>query len=429
MESVSANQPFQYPPLGENEFRTLIILPAGSGAPISCALETLPWKNEAPASHRVPYEALPYVWGPPSHLQSPGPRRVWIDAVCINQQNPAEKAIQLRKMNRVFADAKQVIIWLGEGDGPSRTAFQFARLLSEKLPESGSYFLLKSKRAWFQRAWAVQEITVAKTAQVLCGDSWIPWEKLEKVILFAMGDSALDHDKVYSVLALAPPDFTRFISINYDQPVEQLFISVARYLIERETLGRIFYSYHFPWSLNLPSWVPDLRQPNLRRIFWKPEKHRRPLKPNAVLTPDGSARTNWVFGDSVLKDLFNPIKSQWSFSTLSEVISQELVILLSLFPKAVQIKISPESINPEWHLKTHAPPRHEYPIPWNDNGWSNINFHGYLGCRTIVRTSDSGLLAWAPNTAQVGDIVYCIQGCFNLALLRPTEEKCLSPCW
>jgi hypothetical protein len=44
------------------------------------------------------------------------PLQLWIDAVCINQTDAVERAIQVGMMERIFQIAKNVWIWLGESD-------------------------------------------------------------------------------------------------------------------------------------------------------------------------------------------------------------------------------------------------------------------------------------------------------------------------
>jgi hypothetical protein len=44
------------------------------------------------------------------------PVRIWIDAVCINQNDDAEKSVQVVMMADIYAGAKTVRVWLGEGD-------------------------------------------------------------------------------------------------------------------------------------------------------------------------------------------------------------------------------------------------------------------------------------------------------------------------
>lgn len=83
------------------------------------------------------YEALSYVWGSPAgsrpitvdgqslpitnnceealrHLRLPAKaRRLWVDAICINQKKVLEKNDQVKLMGDIYRAAKQTIVWLG----------------------------------------------------------------------------------------------------------------------------------------------------------------------------------------------------------------------------------------------------------------------------------------------------------------------------
>ncbi|KAF2741727.1 heterokaryon incompatibility, partial [Sporormia fimetaria CBS 119925] len=82
------------------------------------------------------YAALSYVWGSPGddqllcqgkllpitrncysaiwHLRKKlGSFFIWVDAVCIDQTNDKEKEQQMALMEKIYANAKNVYIWLG----------------------------------------------------------------------------------------------------------------------------------------------------------------------------------------------------------------------------------------------------------------------------------------------------------------------------
>jgi hypothetical protein len=94
---------------------------------------------------KLEYEALSYTWGkqylkqtvfcrnPPSilevtqncysalrRLRNDSVRCLWIDAICINQNDDNERSAQVRMMDRVFATASRVIIDFGEETPGSR---------------------------------------------------------------------------------------------------------------------------------------------------------------------------------------------------------------------------------------------------------------------------------------------------------------------
>lgn len=47
------------------------------------------------------------------------PRRIWVDAVCINQADLDERSKQVSRMKNIYQQAFNVVIWLGEENEPS----------------------------------------------------------------------------------------------------------------------------------------------------------------------------------------------------------------------------------------------------------------------------------------------------------------------
>jgi hypothetical protein len=82
------------------------------------------------------------------HLRDPNePRRLWIDKICVDQSNPEEKGEQIRLMAQLYAQASNVLIWLGEEDDHTEAAFGFMdflvttnRLSNEQLGEFIDWF-------------------------------------------------------------------------------------------------------------------------------------------------------------------------------------------------------------------------------------------------------------------------------------------------
>ncbi|EUC47207.1 hypothetical protein COCMIDRAFT_52629, partial [Bipolaris oryzae ATCC 44560] len=135
---------FQYSHLPFNSFGLLELVPGKSlSADIHCRLRSHQL-NSAP-----PYEALSYTWGDEESTcrisldglpfdirpnlrnalrrlrQSSSTRTIWIDAICINQNNKDEKSIQVPLMRNIYTRAERVIAWLGEEMVDSAVALNF----------------------------------------------------------------------------------------------------------------------------------------------------------------------------------------------------------------------------------------------------------------------------------------------------------------
>jgi hypothetical protein len=87
-------------------------------------------------------------------------RIIWIDAICINQEDNDEKGQQVQSMAKIYAKASRVIVWLGEAAGDSDHALEVIRKAAEEQytnsaidkPNQQSIFTLL-ERPWFQRIW------------------------------------------------------------------------------------------------------------------------------------------------------------------------------------------------------------------------------------------------------------------------------------
>ncbi|KAK7223193.1 hypothetical protein V2G26_011196 [Clonostachys chloroleuca] len=122
-----------YNPLNssQKEIRVLILEPGAQADILRCQLQVVRL-HEAPK-----YEALSYVWGSRDNmpalfvnnhkvqvtenlhaalqrLRDPSHERtLWVDALCINQTDTAEKTTQLAMMSEIYRSTWRCLIWLG----------------------------------------------------------------------------------------------------------------------------------------------------------------------------------------------------------------------------------------------------------------------------------------------------------------------------
>lgn len=168
-------------PIDRHEIRLLRLMPNNDkSAAIRCQLFNHSLESQQ-GTHL--YEALSYVWGGPKivpicinghhvlvtenlyaalwHLRDCSfERTIWIDAICINQDDDKEKEQQIQSMAKIYSQANRVIVWLGKTADDSDQALQdicvAARdnsiyLSNEKKSREAIVKLLE--RPWFRRIW------------------------------------------------------------------------------------------------------------------------------------------------------------------------------------------------------------------------------------------------------------------------------------
>ena len=97
-----------------------------------------------------------------------GPFTVWVDAICINQDDENEKVAQLSLMKDIYSAARPTYIWLGDGTALSDNAMNylavaglqqyFSRTIVRD-PDSGRFFLPVERRRLFRLAFEAYKRT------------------------------------------------------------------------------------------------------------------------------------------------------------------------------------------------------------------------------------------------------------------------------
>lgn len=134
---------FPYEELLPDHIRLLTLLPAEFADPLACSIRSA----ELDAVENE-YDALSYSWATEDgnaeqelplllndtpilitrNLYDGLKRvrlvdkdiRIWVDALCINQRDDAEKSIQVAQMADIYAGARNVFVWFGEGENAGR---------------------------------------------------------------------------------------------------------------------------------------------------------------------------------------------------------------------------------------------------------------------------------------------------------------------
>jgi hypothetical protein len=195
----------------------------------SLMVTSLRW---APEYWTPEFEALSYVWGDPlitrpiklngqpyqvtENLEAAlrrlrhddRVRIMWIDAICINQQNPREQEHQIGLMRDIFGGCAQCIVWLGEEDHETEKVLESLHWMKDNLhvhewPGFSNSKTTKTRlsagkdnihtvaqvlellqkffrRPWFSRTWTFQEFVLPRKREIRCGHFQIPFSLLRK---------------------------------------------------------------------------------------------------------------------------------------------------------------------------------------------------------------------------------------------------------
>ena len=180
--------------------------------------------QQFPISQCPPYQALSYTWGQPDrsnrvhceddeyvnvtpsllaallHLQRRKPVTLWVDAICINQEDYKERSRQVSLMCQIYNKAKQVIVWLYCPEPPppgdnelwvmvQKPGFEDYHLNEDnvwirtpraqedyKVVELPWDALTIFQHPWFLRIWILQEVAYARDIVIKTVEQTVYWE-------------------------------------------------------------------------------------------------------------------------------------------------------------------------------------------------------------------------------------------------------------
>lgn len=236
--------------------------------------------------------------------------RVWVDALCINQQDDEERSHEVKRMGAIFQEANQVAVWLGdaqditEEDINSLSAENTAIGYQVQSNSAQRAFLRLLLKPYWTRVWIIQELAAASRITIFCGHYKLLWETLKKFSLptFTTGIDGINSDelksrfqnllqfridryatrpvrllealsrshyalsmdpkdKIYGLLGLAYDGAVFIPEPNYSQLVEETYTDFLKALIKKGFSLNLIYlrTSHRGISNSLPLWVVDWR--------------------------------------------------------------------------------------------------------------------------------------------------------------------------
>ena len=206
----SPNEKLDYQPIsGPDGIRLVTIFPGSGISAVKCELQPAVLGPQIPE-----YVALSYCWGNATQkawINCNGQRltltknllnairrlrrknetiTLWIDQICINQEDLEERSSQVQLMRKIYKSASSVLIWLGDEADKSNMAIELMSRLSGHPNKDVRSWTAKERlalgallsRPWFGRMWILQEVGVASVATILCGNQSISWQHVSDAI-------------------------------------------------------------------------------------------------------------------------------------------------------------------------------------------------------------------------------------------------------
>lgn len=185
--------------------RLLHLRPGSPGEPVNCSIV------HQNLCDKPDFEALSYCWGDTANplriyvgkdyidvtqnlydallklRDKENTRTLWIDAICINQDDLAERSQQVTIMKQIYQEARKTVVWLGPENGDTARAFELIPYLVavftdafQGMPRPISYdsnilrhpailrvyqqlqlfepFMQLEKRPYFSRVWIIKNL-------------------------------------------------------------------------------------------------------------------------------------------------------------------------------------------------------------------------------------------------------------------------------
>ncbi|KAH8759828.1 heterokaryon incompatibility protein-domain-containing protein [Diaporthe sp. PMI_573] len=221
-----------YPTLDADsaQIRLIILARGDIDSPIRCSYRVVDLDDE-----NLSYETLSYVWndgagtepilvdgkavsvtrslfGALEQLRVGCERTLWIDAICINQSDNAEKTRQVNMMGRIYSQCSQCNVWMGPlGETSSLDAshaIDTVAWIAGDMADPPAFLddLSQRRRAaealnvlvtnpWWTRIWTVQEAILPSRCFVYWGPCKLPWDQLERASSALDGGAPADLEK------------------------------------------------------------------------------------------------------------------------------------------------------------------------------------------------------------------------------------------
>ncbi|RKU47064.1 hypothetical protein DL546_009005 [Coniochaeta pulveracea] len=253
------------------------------------------------------YTALSYVWGDASQIATvhlagravkitatlgaalrdmrdeTRPRRIWADALCIDQSNIPERNAQVTLMALIYRVAHHTVVYLGQESEDTKTLMTSARRFLSMRPktpvdeaDAGIRQCGRRRLRWTDLCDTLGLnaddglFVLDKELHILddMNRARLKPMKMVKVLEARRSMGATDaRDFIFAHIGVASDrdEISALLPVDYSLPLHQVFSRFSRYILESESVRTLLLlvdqELRVDRKPNLPSWVVDWRLP------------------------------------------------------------------------------------------------------------------------------------------------------------------------
>ncbi|KAK4539372.1 hypothetical protein LTR36_011002 [Oleoguttula mirabilis] len=146
------------------------------------------------------FPVKPNLWSCLYYLRQSEWRYLWVDAICINQNDSSEKTEQVRVIDRIYGDAAVVSAWLGLLPFPDWQHWLVQSTPTLRL-DSDDFDWLDAlqelaNRPYWSRVWVIQEMLVAKHVHIYCSGQRVDFPDFKMMLEREVGKELVDGELV-----------------------------------------------------------------------------------------------------------------------------------------------------------------------------------------------------------------------------------------
>ncbi|KAE8447185.1 hypothetical protein EG329_011016 [Mollisiaceae sp. DMI_Dod_QoI] len=411
-------------------------------------------------------------------------RVLWVDAICINQDDKKERGHQVGIMQNVYSRATEVLVWLGESSKilgaqlpsihsaePETPDFESHLGLTPSITSNAEPYSSEVNESNGQKDFGIpKSVTeiffkfldrmVSETRSMdSAGQDPISSPLYQRLLSEIYSTVHDPRDKIFGILGLSDKRRSLVSVPDYNQTIPEAFTAVTIGILQQtKSLSILEEATSTVSLLHLPSWVPNWSASNII-YFWGGEFSRAAKGSEAMFKVSSDEQVLMVKGQEFDRIEKIPLADPMAYALNTKLahriegwrISCDVGFSLMNYPTGEPVeeavwralcwnvdlnsKPAPNKLEDsfrEWyHILKSAKSVKECVEKIFDLRAKQTSFERCINITSPLCTTAKGYLAAVPHTTEVGDCIVVLAGAEVPYVLRPTGDHCrfIGPCY